>query len=164
MTRYRASDNVAAFRSLPPEEQERIARLLADEQAGGQAGDDDREETVTRRKQRHHDTWIWRELDRRNWSARYLGRQLSVSYTHAARLANEEQPLTPDMCKRLAVIFEMTEGDVLRRAGHLSPLPDGYSALDEQRLVELYRALDLENRGQLTRFAEFLVADHQEPG
>ena len=67
------------------------------------------------------------------------------------------------MCKRVAVVLEMTEEDVMRKAGHLSPLPDGYSALDEQRLVELYRALDLGGRNQLTRFAEFLVAD-QEPG
>jgi plasmid maintenance system antidote protein VapI len=88
---------------------------------------------------------------------------LGISYTHAARLANEEQPLTTEMCKRIAVVFEMTEEDVMRLAGHLSPLPDGYDRLDEQRLVELYRALDLEGRGQLTRFAEFLVAD-QEPG
>lgn len=160
MSRYRASDNVVAFRSLPPEEQERIVRLLAEEQAG----DDDREETVTRRKKRHHDTWIWRELDERGWSARYLGRQLVISWTHAARLANEEQPLTTEMCKRLAAVFKMTEEDVMRLAGHLSPLPDGYDKLDEQRLVELYRALALEGRSQLMRFAEFLVADHQEPG
>ena len=160
MNRYRVPDNVVAFRSLPLEEQKRIARLLA----GEQAGDDDREENVTRRKKRHHDLWIWRELDERGWSARYLGRQLEVSYTHAARLANEEQPLTTEMCKRLATVFEMTEEDVMRKAGHLSPLPDGYDRLDEQRLVELYRALDLEDRGQLLRFAEFLVADRQEPG
>ena len=160
MNRYRASDNLVAFRSLPPDEQERLTHLLA----GEQAGDDDREENVTRRKKRHHDLWIWRELDERGWSARYLGRQLEVSYTHAARLANEEQPLTTEMCKRLASVFEMTEEDVMRKAGHLSPLPDGYDRLDEQRLVELYRALSLGERGQLMRFAEFLVADHQEPG
>ena len=160
MPRLRVDDNVAALRSLPPQEQERLARLLA----GERAGDDEREEIVTRRKKRRHDTWLWRELDKpeRGWSARYLGRLLGISYTHAARLANEEQPLTTEMCKRVAAVFERTEEDVMRLAGHLSPLPDGYDRLDEQRLVELYRALDLDDRGQLMRFAEFLVAD-QEP-
>lgn len=157
MTRYRVDDNVAAFRALSPEEQERVARLLAGEQAG--EGED-----VGRRKKKGHDTWLWRELDARGWSARYLGRLIGVSYTHAARLANEEQPLTPEMCRRVASVLEWTEEDVMRRAGHLSPLPGGYDWLDEQRLVELYRALDLEGRSQLTRFAEFLAADRQEPG
>ena len=161
MPRLRVDDNVAALRSLPPQEQERLARLLAGEQAGGR-----QEEAVKKRQKRHHDTWIWRELDKpeRGWSARHLGRLLGISYTHAARLANEEQPLTTEMCKRVAVVFGMTEVDVLRQAGHLSPLPDGYDRLDEQRLVELYRALNLGERNQLMRFAEFLVVDHQEQG
>lgn len=109
-------------------------------------------------KRKKKNTWLWRELKRkdRDWSARQFGRKLGVSPTHAARLVNEEQPLTTEMCKKVANVLEMTEEDVLRLAGHLSPLPDGYSELDEQRLVELFRALGLDGRDQLLRFAEFL--------
>lgn len=37
MPRLRVDDATAAFRALPPEEQERVARLLAGEQAGDEA-------------------------------------------------------------------------------------------------------------------------------
>ena len=102
------------------------------------------------------DTWLRRELKQRGWSARYFGRLIEVSYTHAARLVNEEQPLTTEMCRKVAEVLDWTEEDVMRQAGHLSALPNGYSELDEQRLVELYRALSLSERDQLMKFAEFL--------
>lgn len=109
----------------------------------------------------NEETWIAKELRRqeeagKKMSGREFARQTGCSPTHAHKLITGAQRPSPKLCRRIARVFGVTEQEVMRQAGHLSPLPDGYSELDEQRLVELYRSLSHDGRNQLMRFAEFL--------
>jgi transcriptional regulator with XRE-family HTH domain len=102
------------------------------------------------------DTWLAQELRKRRMSQRQLAQAIGCSPSHAHRLVTGQEKPSPKLCREIARVFEVTEQEVMRRVGHLSPLPDGYSELDEQRLAELYRALGQSERNQLMRFAEFL--------
>jgi transcriptional regulator with XRE-family HTH domain len=102
-------------------------------------------------------TWIERELFERRWSVREFGRQIGVSATHAGRLAQGERPSTR-LCHEIARVFGMTHLEVLRRVGHVDPLPDDYEEHEEVRLLEILRELESGEREELLQFARFLHA------
>ena len=51
----------------------------------------------------------------------------------------------------------MTEQDVMRQVGRLSPLPDDYDKAQEQELKEILQELGYSDRKALIKFAQFLL-------
>jgi len=51
----------------------------------------------------------------------------------------------------------MTEQDVMRQVGRLSPLPDDYDKAQEQELKEILQELRYSDRKALVKFAQFLL-------
>jgi transcriptional regulator with XRE-family HTH domain len=152
--RYQVSDGVAALRALPPQEQERLARLMTEEQAR----DSDREEQSGIDEAQA--AWLRREVrTKRGWSGAEFGRRIGVSRQHVARLLKGTQQPSTELCERIAREFGITTEEVLRGVGHLQPLPADYDVRQERRLLESFRQLDRTGRAQLLRFAEFLVID-----
>ena len=65
-------------------------------------------------------------------------------------------------CRKIAAAFravgkDVTEQDVMRNVGRLSPLPDDYDKAQERELVEVLQELRYSDRKTLIEFAQFLL-------
>jgi transcriptional regulator with XRE-family HTH domain len=106
-------------------------------------------------------TWIEYELFKRRWSTREFGRQVGVSATHASRIGRGIDQPSAKLCAEIARVFGMTTQEVMRRAGHLPPLPENYEERTEQRILELMRELPRDAREELMNFAQYLYTTRQ---
>jgi len=104
-------------------------------------------------------TWLKRQVDGKGWKGRQFARLIGYSYSQTHRFLTGEQPPSGEACKRIAVVLGggITEEDVMREAGRLSPLPPDYDKAQEKKLKELLRALSYSDRKQLIEFAQFLL-------
>ena len=111
-------------------------------------------------------TWLERELFRRRWSVRQLARELApyrtdsgepYSAQHIARVVKGEARPSTKLCREMARLFGMTEAEVLRHAGHMSPLPDDLEEAEGASLLELFQQLTVNERIQVLEFARFLT-------
>ena len=105
-------------------------------------------------------TWLWRIVyEDKKWSGRRFAQEIGYSYSQAHRFLTGEQPPSGEACKRIAAVLGggITEEDVMREAGRLSPLPPDYDKAQEKKLVELLQGLSYPDRKQLVEFAQFLL-------
>ena len=103
------------------------------------------------------ETWLKQKLREERRSARWLARQIGYSYTQTHRFVTGEQPPSMRACRKLAAVFGMTEQEVMREVGRLSPLPDDYDKAQEQELKEILQELRYSDRKTLIEFAQFLL-------
>jgi transcriptional regulator with XRE-family HTH domain len=104
----------------------------------------------------NEETWIKRELTKRGMTGRRFADAIGCSPTHASRLiAGVDRP-SVKLCRRIAAVFRVTEQEVMRQTGRLSPLPDDYDKAQEQELKEIMQGLPYSSRKTLVEFAQFL--------
>ena len=104
----------------------------------------------------NEETWIAQELTKRGMTGRKFARQIGCSPTHAHRLITGVERPSTKLCRRIAAVFGVTEQEVMRQTGRLSPLPDDYDKAQEHELVETLQALSYSDRKTLVKFAQFL--------
>jgi len=109
-------------------------------------------------------TWLKRELDKRHLSERKFARLVGCSAAHMNYMARGDKRPGAELALRMADELtrsgeKVTEQDLLREFGKLSPLPEEYDEREEERLLELYRALGQCGRVQLVQFAVFLAGE-----
>ena len=103
-------------------------------------------------------TWLWRKVyEDKKWTGRRFAQEIGYSYSQAHRFLTGEQPPSGRACRKIAAVLGMTEQDVMREVGRLSPLPDDYDKAQEQELKEILQELRYSDRKQLIEFAQFLL-------
>ena len=127
-----------------------MARKTNAEEAAA-PGDDDR-------------TWLKRMLDERELSERNFAQLVGCSAAHMNYMTRGKKAPGAELALRMAnelskLKGKVTEQEVLRAFGKLSPLPEEYDEREEERLLELYRALGQCARLQLVQFAVFLAGE-----
>ena len=90
-------------------------------------------------------TWLNEQLQRRNWSIREAARQIGVSHTSISDLINGQMNASPEMCNRLARVFDVPAVDLFRRAGLLPP-ETGNEEPSLREALHLFRELPPERR------------------
>jgi len=104
-------------------------------------------------------TWLKQEVKRRGWTGHKFAERIGYSNSQTHRFLTGEQPPSIRACRKIAAAFgDMTEQDVMRQVGRLSPLPDDYDKAQEHELVELLQDLPYSDRKALVKFAQFLVS------
>ena len=141
------------WRTLPQEQRAHLLKLIEGIQGEGPGSE---EEPAA-----EEPFWLKRELDARGWSERRFGRLIGCTAAHANYLARGEKGPGPELARRMAEELSrqggtVTEQQVLRAYGKLSPLPDGWDEKQERRLVEAWRGLDAPERAQAVEFVRFL--------
>jgi len=110
-------------------------------------------------------TWLKQEIDRRGWKGREFARRIGYSYSQAHRFLTGEQPPSLRACRKIAAAFgDMTEQEVMREVGRLSPLPDDYDKAQEDELIEVLQELGYSDRKTLILFAQFLLSRDDDDG
>ena len=107
-------------------------------------------------------TWLKQEIERLGWTGHEFARRIGYSNSQAHRFVTGEQPPSMRACRRIAAAFrevgrEVTEQDVMRQVGRLSPLPSDYDKAQERELVEVLQELGYSDRKTLIEFAQFLL-------
>jgi len=103
-------------------------------------------------------TWLKQEIDRRGWTGHKFAERIGYSNSQTHRFLTGEQPPSIRACRKIAAAFgDMTEQDVMRQVGRLSPLPDDYDKAQEQELKEILQELGYSDRKALIKFAQFLL-------
>ena len=102
-------------------------------------------------------TWLKRQVDEKGWKGRQFARLIGYSYSQTHRFLTGEQPPSGRACRKIAALFGMTEQEVMREMGRLSPLPDDYDEAQEQELKEILQELGYPDRKTLIEFAQFLL-------
>jgi transcriptional regulator with XRE-family HTH domain len=101
--------------------------------------------------------WLNRELQKRGWSMRELGRRSGVSQAQISNVINGIARPSADFCIKVAKAFRLPPETVLRRAGILPALTtikeeretllhyfDQLSSADQNRLLAIARTLATE--------------------
>ena len=137
--------------TLPEDERRQWLALVAGVEEDEEEGADAEEEPF----------WLERKLRNRKrpLSIRKFGQLIGCSPAHAQYLATGSKGPGPELARRMADVLEVTEQEVLRAYGKLSPLPDDWDEQQERRLVELWRGLEREARAQVVQFARFLAGE-----
>ena len=103
-------------------------------------------------------TWLKQEVKRRGWTGHKFAERIGYSNSQTHRFLTGEQPPSIRACRKIAAVFgDMTEQDVMRNVGRLSPLPDDYNKAQEQELKEILQELRYSDRKALVKFAQFLL-------
>ena len=103
-------------------------------------------------------TWLKQEVKRRGWTGHKFAELIGYSNSQTHRFLTGEQPPSIRACRKIAAAFgDMTEQDVMRQVGRLSPLPDDYNKAQEQELKEILQELGYSDRKALIKFAQFLL-------
>jgi len=107
-------------------------------------------------------TWLDKERKRQGWSGHEFARRIGYSPSQTHRFLTGEQPPSMRACRKIAAAFravgkDVTEQDVMRNVGRLSPLPDDYDKAQERELVEVLQELRYSDRKTLIEFAQFLL-------
>ena len=99
-------------------------------------------------------TWLNEEIEQRGWSIREFGRQVNISHTHAARIANGEVDPSADLCLEIARVFNVPPEFVMRKAKKLPPRPETVGAGKFiAEVTDILRDLPLEDRKYLFEIA-----------
>ena len=103
-------------------------------------------------------TWLKQEVKRRGWTGHKFAELIGYSNSQTHRFLTGEQPPSIRACRKIAAAFgDMTEQDVMRQVGRLSPLPPDYDEAQEQELKEILQELRYSDRKALVKFAQFLL-------
>ena len=103
-------------------------------------------------------TWLKREIERRGWTGHEFARRIGYSNSQAHRFLIGEQPPSHRACRKIAAALgDVTEQEVMRHVGRLSPLPSDYDKAQERELVEVLQELRYPDRKTLIEFAQFLL-------
>ena len=74
-------------------------------------------------------TWLNFETEKQGWSLQQVARRVGVSRIDIARIARGQTRPSVDLCKRVALVFNVSPGEVLYRAGFLSSESEELSVL-----------------------------------
>ena len=85
-------------------------------------------------------TWVFEEMNRRDWRNADLARRSGLSDATVSRVFSGERLPSWDFCAGVAQAFGMRAEEIFRQAGLLPSLPP--EVVNEQQLVYLYRHLD----------------------
>jgi DNA-binding response OmpR family regulator/DNA-binding XRE family transcriptional regulator len=78
--------------------------------------------------------WLSRKIEEREWSLRDMERHANVSRTTIGRVINGEQDPTPEFCEKVACTLNLSETEVMWRAGMI-PIKNGTQLLELATLV-----------------------------
>ena len=76
-------------------------------------------------------TWLNFETERQGLSLQQVARQLGVSRIDIARIARGQANPSADLCRRVALVFNVSPGEVFRHAGFDLLESEEISALQE---------------------------------
>lgn len=66
-------------------------------------------------------TWLAKELNKRSWSARELGRRIGLSHTTINRYVEGTSIPSTQTCQKLATVLNADGIEIMRLAGHIPP-------------------------------------------
>ena len=65
--------------------------------------------------------WLSLETERQGWSLQQMARRVGVSRVDITRIAKGQMRPSADLCRQVAMIFNIPPVEVFRRAGFLPP-------------------------------------------
>jgi len=86
--------------------------------------------------------WVLTELDDRGWSQRELARRAGISAAAVNQILTEQRQPTAEFSIAIARALRVPPEAVLRRAGHLPPVPDnGHQDEGTEFLIQRLKAM-----------------------
>lgn len=101
--------------------------------------------------------WVNAELESRGWGYSELSRRSGLSVSGISSMMTGQRQPGLDMCKGIARAFGMRPEEVLYQAGLLKRPPP--SVLDEERVVDLFRLLNPQDRSTVLTFLSALAEE-----
>ena len=84
--------------------------------------------------------WLSQQLEERGWSSSELARRAGVSQSSVSNVLTGKQIPGLEFCKGVAQALDLRAEELLRRAGHLPPMPE--PVVEEREALRLLRGLN----------------------
>lgn len=99
--------------------------------------------------------WLRSEMERRGWSTRMAAARAGLAHTTVAKALRSDETISVETCVALARVFGQPVINVLEMAEYV---PSSPMEIKERRLLlHIFEELDEVKRGELLRYAMFLV-------
>lgn len=105
--------------------------------------------------------WLNEELNRRGWSQNELGRRSGMSGANVSLVTSGKQKITFDFVAAVAKALGKRPEPLFRMAGLIPAFRGDVESVSDQEFLELLSALPPEDRRNLRRYAEFLLAQRR---